>query len=231
MDSEQVREILDILAATYPEARTALKFNNPFELLVATILSAQSTDVQVNKITKRLFAMYKTPGDIAALKPEELAEEIKGCGLYRNKSANIVAASRLLCEKYGGQVPATMEELTELPGVGRKTAGVVLINAFGRPAMPVDTHVFRVANRLGLVRAGNVRQAEDQLRQAIPPDLWGRTHHWLVSHGRQVCRARNPRCRQCVLAHLCQSREQQTSTNREGKDGQPQLPFLCSMPV
>lgn len=215
MDNEQIREILDLLAAAYPEARTALEFSNPFELLIATILSAQATDAQVNKVTKRLFARYKTPRDMAALTPEELAEEIKGCGLYRHKSANIIATCRILCEKYEGQVPETLEELTELPGVGRKTAGVVRINAFGRPAMPVDTHVFRVANRLGLVRAGNVKQAETQLRQAIPPDLWGPAHHWLIVHGRQVCRARSPRCSQCVLSHRCQFCSRKTDTSGE----------------
>ncbi len=146
---------MEILARAYPGAGTALNFNNPFELLVAAILSAQCTDQQVNRITGPLFKKYRTPRDFAALSPEELAEEIKGCGLYRNKSKYIVEASRKILEHYGGQVPRTREELQTLPGVGRKTAGVVLGVAYGGSALPVDTHVYRVARRLGLSGQGS----------------------------------------------------------------------------
>lgn len=197
--------IIDELSNLYPDARTSLKFNSPFELLVATMLSAQSTDKQVNKITESLFKKYKTPQDFAALKPEEVEHLIKGCGLFRNKSKNIVATSKLLIEKYHGEVPQDLESLMELPGVGRKTANVVLSNAFGQNAIAVDTHVFRVANRLGLADSKTTLGTELGLRESIPQELWGTAHHWLIYHGRQVCFARNPKCASCKLKEWCSS--------------------------
>lgn len=197
------QRILDILAATYPDAKPALVFSNPFELLIATILSAQSTDEQVNKVTAKLFAHYKTPQEIAQLTQEQLEEYIKGCGLYKNKSKNILATCKILVEKYGGQVPDTLEQLMELPGVGRKTANVVLSNAFGQDAIAVDTHVFRVSNRLGLACAKDPLETEKQLQQNIPQKYWSQAHHWLIYHGRLICKARKPKCRKCPVESLC----------------------------
>lgn len=200
------REILNILEQQYKGTTTALEYKNKFELLIATILSAQTTDMQVNKITKKLFAKYPTPQEIFNLTAEELAEEIKGCGLYRNKAKNILAAVRILLEKYNGEVPANREALMSLPGVGRKTANVMLANAFGIPALGVDTHVFRVANRLGLVNAKTPYDVEEQLVAQIPREKWGEAHHWLIWHGRRICRAQKPLCNECPLKELCPSK-------------------------
>ncbi|MDQ0285946.1 endonuclease-3 [Desulfofundulus luciae] len=200
-------EILAILSKTYPDAGTALCFGTPFQLLVAAMLSAQTTDRQVNKITERLFKRYREPRDFARLKPEELAREIKGCGLYKNKSRNIIATSRILVEKYNSQVPQSLEELEGLPGVGRKTANVVLNVAFGRPALPVDTHVFRVSHRLGLARGKTPQKTEEELLAIIPEHARRAAHHQLIAHGRTVCTARRPRCNACPVAHLCPSRD------------------------
>ncbi|MHB1418892.1 MAG: endonuclease III [Bacillota bacterium] len=201
-------KVLEILQNCYPEASTALDFENPFQLLVATMLSAQCTDKQVNKITARLFIKYRMPDDFAALEPEELAKEIQGCGLYRNKSRHIVQTCRMLVRDYAGMVPETMEELTDLPGVGRKTANVVLSNAFHQPAIAVDTHVFRVANRIGLASSKNVLGTEEDLRRCIPRHLWSDAPHWLIFHGRSVCRARNPRCGICPVQPHCKKARQ-----------------------
>lgn len=200
---EKVARILEVLADSYPEAGTALEFGTPFELLVAAILSAQCTDRQVNRITARLFKKYNTPRDFAALSPEELAEEIKGCGLYRNKSKYIVEASRALLERHEGQVPRTRGELEDLPGVGRKTAGVVLGVAYGGDALPVDTHVYRVARRLGLSGGSEPGKVEDDLASCILPHQWMAVHHRLIAHGRKVCSARKPACGSCCLKDLC----------------------------
>lgn len=200
------REILNILEQQYKGTTTALEYKNKFELLIATILSAQTTDMQVNKITKKLFAKYPTPQEIFNLTAEELAEEIKGCGLYCNKAKNILAAVRILLEKYNGEVPANREALMSLPGVGRKTANVMLANAFGIPALGVDTHVFRVANRLGLVNAKTPYDVEEQLVAQIPREKWGEAHHWLIWHGRRICRAQKPLCNECPLKELCPSK-------------------------
>lgn len=197
------QRILEILAVTYPDAKPALKFTNPFELLIATILSAQSTDEQVNKVTAKLFAHFKTPQEIAQLTQEELEEYVKGCGLYKNKSKNILATCKILVEKYSGLVPDTLEELMELPGVGRKTANVVLSNAFGQDAIAVDTHVFRVSNRLGLACAKDPLETEKQLQKNIPKEYWSQAHHWLIYHGRRICKARKPSCSECPLESLC----------------------------
>ncbi|GAB6157951.1 endonuclease III [Desulfotomaculum varum] len=200
---DRLQQILQRLAAAYPSATTELQFTTPFELLVAVILSAQTTDAQVNKITRQLFKKFATPQDFARLTPEELAAYIKGCGLYRNKSKAIVAASRIITEQYQGQVPACRDELEKLPGVGRKTANVVLGVAFGQHTLPVDTHVHRVARRLGLASGKTPELTEQELCAIIPPDLWQPTHHRIIQHGRKVCLARRPRCCRCFLSDLC----------------------------
>lgn len=202
-EDERLQAILDILARNYPDARSGLRFATPFQLLIAAMLSAQTTDRQVNRVTERLFARYPSPASLAAASPEEVAEEIKGLGLYRAKSRNIVAACRLLCRDYDGRVPDNLRDLLRLPGVGRKTALVVLSNAFGVPALAVDTHVFRVARRLGLARGNTPRRVEEELCRLIPAPLWGQAHHWLIHHGRSYCRARAPRCQACPLAVHC----------------------------
>lgn len=201
---ERRRRILEILAHMYPDAKCELNYTTPFELLVATILSAQSTDKRVNMVTERLFPKYNTPEAFAALPYETLEEEIKEIGLYRSKAKNIIEMSRLLLERYDGQVPADREVLEQLPGVGRKTANVVISNAFDIPAIAVDTHVFRVANRLGLVhRAKTPLETERQLMRNIPKEQWSQAHHWLIHHGRRLCHARGPRCGACPLLSLC----------------------------
>ncbi|AIS52795.1 endonuclease III [Thermoanaerobacter kivui] len=200
---DEALKVIEILKETYPNAKSGLKFTNPFELLIATILSAQCTDKKVNIITDRLFKKYKTPGDFLKLTPEELQEEIRECGLYRNKSKSILETCRILCEKYDGRVPDTLEELMSLPGVGRKTANVVLSNAFSKQAIAVDTHVFRVSNRIGLADSTDVFTTEEQLMEIIPDDLWSLSHHLLIHHGRNLCTARKPKCDSCPVNHLC----------------------------
>ena len=196
-------QVLDFLALEYPEAKTALNYENDFQLLVATILSAQCTDKQVNKITKGLFSKYQAPEEFSGLEQEELEKEIRGCGLYRNKAKNIIAASRKLMQDFHGEVPQIIEELMSLPGVGRKTANVVLANAFEKPAFAVDTHVFRVAHRLGWSAAKDPKETEKDLCKIVPRDKWNKAHHWFIYHGRQVCKARKPMCNKCVLLQLC----------------------------
>ncbi|GGJ05631.1 endonuclease III [Alicyclobacillus cellulosilyticus] len=204
MSRANARRMLVKLAEAYPDAKCALHFSNPFELLVATMLSAQSTDARVNQVTARLFQKYKGPEDYARLRPEDLHDDIKELGLWRAKSENIIAASRMILERFGGEVPRTQEELVQLPGVGRKTANVVVSNAFGVPALAVDTHVQRVANRLGLANSMNPEITERQICQRIPQRLWSQAHHWLIHHGRQVCSARNPKCHICPVQSFCQ---------------------------
>ncbi|MGI6224841.1 MAG: endonuclease III [Peptococcales bacterium] len=196
-------KILLKLQACYPRVKSALRFSNPFELLIATILSAQTTDKQVNKVTLKLFEKFPNPETLSKLSPEELAQEIKSIGLYKNKSKNIIATCKILVEQYNGRVPDTLEELITLPGVGRKTANVVLSNAFNTPAIAVDTHVQRVANRLGLAKSNNPLKTEEQLMKIIPKENWSDAHHWLIWHGRLVCKARNPECDKCKLSDLC----------------------------
>ncbi|WP_031513508.1 endonuclease III [Desulfofalx alkaliphila] len=202
----QVREILKRLHAAYPHAKCGLNHRNPFELLVATILSAQCTDKRVNIITEKLFEKYPTPRHFAELTPEKLAEEIKGCGLHRNKSKAIVETCRLLVEKYQGKVPDRREALEALPGVGRKTAGVVLGVAYNQATLPVDTHVHRVAHRLGLASGKNPNTTEQELMACIDKELWQPAHHWFIAHGRETCDARRPKCNDCVLWDLCPHR-------------------------
>lgn len=200
---KQAENILEILASKNPNPATELVFETPWQLLVATVLSAQSTDKQVNKVTKKLFLDCPGPEEMAALAPEELAEKIKTLGLYRNKSKNLVATAQLIVNKFAGQVPQTREELESLPGIGRKSANVILANAFGIPAFAVDTHVFRVANRTGLAAAKNPRETEKQLTEIIPEELWSKAHHWLILHGRYICTARSPKCGDCPLYQHC----------------------------
>ena len=176
------REVLRILSETYPDAKPELDFSNPFELLIATILSAQCTDKQVNKCTPALFRDHPNAASMAEMTPDELSVYIKPCGFFNTKAKNIIAACKELAEKYGGEVPADRDALEALPGVGRKTANVVLSNAFGVPAIAVDTHVFRVSNRLGLAEAKTVEQTEIQLMQHIPMDSWSIAHHYLIFH-------------------------------------------------
>lgn len=196
-------EIIGELLATYPDASCELLYSNPFELLVATILSAQATDRKVNEITPRLFKKYKNPEAFLLLTHEELANEIKQIGLYKNKSRNILETCRILVEQYDGKVPMDREALEALPGVGRKTANVVLSNAFNIPALAVDTHVFRVANRIGLAKSDKVLETEYQLMKRIPKDMWTKAHHLLIWHGRRTCTARSPQCEICSIADYC----------------------------
>lgn len=201
--SEQVEFLLRELQNLYGAARTELEYQTPFQLLVATILSAQCTDRRVNMITKRLFPHYPDAASMAALAPQQLAELIKDCGLYQAKSRHIVESARLLLEHYHGEVPKDMQALMALPGVGRKTASVVLSQAFGIPAFAVDTHVFRVAHRLGLSAGKDPLHVEQDLCRQIPQDTWSVAHHWLILHGRRVCHARRPDCLHCTLRQRC----------------------------
>ena len=197
------RAVLDGLAEQHPDAAPELDFTSPYELLIATILSAQCTDKQVNKVTPALFRAYPTPADLAKADPAEIEPYIRSCGFYHNKAANIVSACRDIAERFGGEVPSTREGLESLAGVGRKTASVVLSNAFGVPAIAVDTHVFRVSNRIGLAEARNVEETEKQLMEAIPQEERSIAHHWLIFHGRRVCSAKKPACADCMIKDLC----------------------------
>ena len=199
MDSQTVMEVLGELETLYPQAGAELNFTNPFETVIATVLAAQCTDKRVNIVTAKLFPKYPDAKAMAQLTPEELEPMIQECGLFHTKARNIVELCRILVAKYDGRVPDTMEELVQLPGVGRKTANVVLANAFGKPAFAVDTHVFRVSNRIGLAHANNVEQTERQLMEAVPRDRWSHTHHLLIWHGRRCCTARKPACERCPI--------------------------------
>ena len=206
MNKAQKTAILGKLEEMYPEAKAELVFSNPYEMLVATMLSAQCTDKQVNKVTPEVFARYPDATAMAEARVEDLYPMVKCCG-FKSKAGNIIAACGIIKEEHGGQVPDTREELTKLPGVGRKTANVVLSNAFGIPAFAVDTHVFRVSNRLGLCRADTVEETERQMTRLIPEEKWGEAHHWLIWHGRRVCKAQRPLCGECGLRELCPSAE------------------------
>lgn len=203
LSKKQVKEVLNILEELYPHAKAELNFSNPFELLIATILSAQCTDVRVNKVTQKLFKEYKTPEDYLKLTEEELGEKIRSCGFYNNKSKNILGTCEMLVKEYGGKVPDTREELMKLPGVGRKTANVVLSNAFSKDAIAVDTHVFRVSNRIGLSNSDNVLDTEKDLMGNIEKSMWSKAHHLLIFHGRRICKARKPLCEKCPLDSYC----------------------------
>ncbi|MBQ9402437.1 MAG: endonuclease III [Clostridia bacterium] len=202
MKKDQKLAILDRLEEMYPEAKAELVFSNPYEMLVATMLSAQCTDKQVNKVTPAVFARYPDVRTMAEAQAEDLYPMVKSCG-FKSKAGNIIAACRMIQEEHGGRVPDTREALVRLPGVGRKTANVVLSNAFGIPAFAVDTHVFRVSNRLGLCKADTVEETEKQMTRLIPEEQWGQAHHWLIWHGRRICKAQRPLCDECGLRDLC----------------------------
>lgn len=198
-----VKKILDELSSLYPDAQPALHFESPYELLVAVILSAQCTDERVNKVTTVLFKNYDTPEKMLTLSQSELEKYIFSCGFYHNKSAHILSASRDIIEKFGGEVPDSLEKLRTLAGVGRKTANVVYAVAFGGNAIAVDTHVFRVSNRLGIAEGKTPEKVEDGLREAIPEELWSKAHHYLIYHGRRVCHSQKPDCINCTLKDYC----------------------------
>jgi endonuclease-3 len=204
MNPEKRRKIFERLRAANPNPTTELVYGTPFELLVAVVLSAQATDVSVNKATAVLFNEFNTPEKIVKLGVERLEGFIKTIGLYRTKARNVVELSRQLVQDHDGKVPAEREALERLPGVGRKTASVVLNTAFGEPAVAVDTHIFRVANRTGLAPGKDVLEVEQRLLKFIPPEFLKNAHHWLILHGRYVCLARKPRCPQCAIRDLCE---------------------------
>lgn len=203
MNREKRSHVLKLLSENYTDAKCALNFNSPYELLIATILSAQCTDERVNIVTSKLFKEYNTPEKMATLTVEQLCEKVKSCGFYKNKAKNILGTTREILLKHKGEVPKTMEELIALPGVGRKTANVVLSNAFGVPSIAVDTHVFRVSNRLGLAKGKTPEEVEEGLMKNIPKKMWSDAHHYIIWHGRKVCHARKPNCAECILAPYC----------------------------
>jgi endonuclease-3 len=200
------RAIFERLRAANPEPRTELHYRSPFELLVAVILSAQATDKSVNKATAGLFRIARTPAAMLALGVDGLSSHIRSIGLYNSKARNIIETCRLLIERHAGEVPSSREELEHLPGVGRKTANVVLNTAFGQSTIAVDTHIFRVANRIGLVAGKTPRAVEDKLLKVVPREFLKDAHHWLILHGRYTCKARNPACPACVINDLCEYR-------------------------
>ena len=204
MNPEKRREIFARLKAANPHPTTELEYTTPFELLIAVILSAQATDVSVNKATRQLYPMANTPAAIYALGVEGLIPYVQTIGLYRNKAKNVIATCRILLEQHGGEVPRDREALQALPGVGRKTANVVLNTAFGVPAMAVDTHIFRVSNRTGIAPGKNVDIVEQKLMKFVPPEYLMDAHHWLILHGRYTCIARSPQCWNCLIADLCE---------------------------
>lgn len=204
MTSQQCREIFERLRAANPQPTTELGYTTPFELLVAVILSAQATDKSVNKATASLFAVARTPEAMLELGEAGLKGHIRTIGLFNTKAKNILDTCRILLDKHGGQVPARREDLEQLPGVGRKTANVILNTAFGQPTMAVDTHIFRLANRTGLAPGPTPRAVEDGLVRVVPAEFLRDAHHWLILHGRYVCLARRPRCSACLIADLCQ---------------------------
>ncbi|MEC5164121.1 MULTISPECIES: endonuclease III [unclassified Janthinobacterium] len=203
MNAAKRLEIFTRFRAANPKPMTELEYSTPFELLIAVLLSAQSTDVGVNKATRLLYPVANTPAAILALGLEELKGYIQTIGLYPNKAKNVIATCRILVEQYGGEVPRTREQLVELPGVGRKTANVVLNTAFGEIAMAVDTHIFRVSNRTGIAPGKTVEIVEQKLLQFVPKQFLLDAHHWLILHGRYTCVARKPQCWNCMIADLC----------------------------
>jgi endonuclease III len=207
MNNARRRELYERLRAANPAPTTELNYATPFELLVAVVLSAQATDKGVNRATQRLFPIANTPAAILALGEDGLKSFISSIGLYNAKARNIIALCRILLESHGGEVPRDRAALEALPGVGRKTANVVLNTAFGEPTIAVDTHIFRVANRTGLAPGKTVRAVEDRLARVTPPEFMQDAHHWLILHGRYVCKARKPDCPRCVIRDLCDYRQ------------------------
>jgi endonuclease-3 len=207
MNAEKRREIFARLKAANPHPTTELEYTTPFELLIAVILSAQATDVSVNKATRQLYLVANTPAAIYALGIEGLIPYVQTIGLYRNKAKNVIETCRRLIEQHGSEVPRDRESLQALPGVGRKTANVVLNTAFGVPAMAVDTHIFRVSNRTGIAPGKNVDIVEQKLMKFVPPEYLMDAHHWLILHGRYTCTARSPQCWNCLIADLCELKQ------------------------
>ncbi|WP_119355529.1 endonuclease III [Azohydromonas sediminis] len=205
MKTEDIEPFFATLKAANPTPTTELEFTTPFELLVAVLLSAQATDVSVNKATRRLFAVADTPQKMLALGVDGVAEYIKTIGLYRSKAKHLIETCRILVERHGGEVPRSREALEALPGVGRKTANVVLNVAFGEPTIAVDTHIFRVANRTGLAPGKTPLEVEQRLLERVPPQYLHDAHHWLILHGRYVCQARKPLCERCAVRRWCDS--------------------------
>ena len=206
MNPRKRRGIFERLRAANPKPTTELAYGTPFELLVAVVLSAQATDKSVNAATAKLFAIANTPGQLVALGVQGLEACIHSIGLYRTKAKNVIGLSRLLIDQHGGRVPPSREALESLPGVGRKTANVVLNTAFGQPTVAVDTHIFRVANRTGLAPGSNPLEVEQRLLKFVPPEFLHDAHHWLILHGRYVCLARKPACPKCLIRDLCEYR-------------------------
>jgi len=211
MNKKKVAVIFARLKSLNPQPTTELEYSTPFELLVAVILSAQATDKSVNLATRTLFKHANTPQAIAQLGVEGLSEFIRTIGLFNSKAKNVIAMCRILLEQHGGAVPQTREALEALPGVGRKTANVILNTAFGQPTIAVDTHIFRVANRTGLAPGETVRAVEDHLLKVVPPEYLHDAHHWLILHGRYTCVARKPKCPECPILELCEFREKTRS--------------------
>ncbi len=203
---KRVVQILDALRQEYPEAGCALEHKNKYELLICVVLSAQTTDKSVNKISDALFEKYPTPQALAQAQQEDVIDIIRTIGMYKTKSKNIIALAKGLVENYGGEVPGDYEELIQLPGVGRKTANVVLAEGFGQQKIAVDTHVFRVTNRIGFVEEKDVLKTELALMKVLPEDRWTEAHHSFIFHGRNCCSARNPKCETCPIADLCRKR-------------------------
>jgi endonuclease-3 len=203
LNQSTIKKVLQLLNENYADTKTALNYQTPFQLLISTMLAAQSTDKQVNIVTKHLFAQYPDVRSFLSMTVSALEDKIKTVGLYKLKAKNILATCRMLIDKYDGEIPHTREELMALPGVGRKTANVVLSIATDFDAIAVDTHVFRVSNRIGLAKAGDVRKTEEDLMKNIPQRDWSNAHQWLIWHGRKICRARNPLCNTCFLNSYC----------------------------
>lgn len=207
----KIQRIIETLRKLYPNVQTALAFSDPFELLVATILSAQTTDIQVNKVTPELFANYPDAQSLSLAEAADLEVLIKSIGLYKTKAKHLIQMARILVEKYNGQIPACRESLIELPGVGRKTANVVVSSAFDIPAIAVDTHVFRVSKRLGLSSGKDVLAVEKELMSVFARKDWNQAHHWLIWHGRLICKAKHPDCLKCQLRQDCDYHKLQKS--------------------
>jgi endonuclease-3 len=203
LSKAKIKQVLELLENHYHDTRTALDYGTPFQLLISTMLAAQSTDKRVNIVTKDIFPIYSKPSDFIKLSQDELEKLIKSIGLYKSKAKNILASCKILVEQYNNEIPTTREELVKLPGVGRKTANVVLSITTDFPAIAVDTHVFRVSNRIGIANAGDVLKTEEDLMKNIPQGKWSDAHHWLIWHGRQICKARKPLCDVCLLKQLC----------------------------
>ncbi|GAA4652125.1 endonuclease III [Kistimonas scapharcae] len=207
MNKEKRRLIFERLRENNPHPTTELEYTTPFELLIAVILSAQATDVGVNKATRKLYPVANTPETIYALGVDGLKEYIKTIGLFNSKAENVIKTCRMLIDKHNSVVPDNREDLEALPGVGRKTANVILNTAFGQPAMAVDTHIFRVSNRTGIAPGKNVLEVEKRLLRLVPKEFLIDAHHWLILHGRYVCKARNPQCGSCIIEDLCEYRD------------------------